>query len=41
MTQKPNPPKAKTGKKAVKPGKETQATVEEFEREGMGVAPKE
>ena len=31
----------KTRKKTVKPGSEDQATVEEFEREGMGVAPKE
>jgi predicted RNA-binding protein with TRAM domain len=28
-------------KKPLKRGEEDQATVEEFEREGMGVAPKE
>ncbi len=34
----PPPRKART---PVKPGHEEQATVEEFEREGLGVAPKE
>ena len=31
----------KPARKPVKPGQEDQATVEEFEREGMGVAAKE
>ena len=35
------PAKRKVGKKPVKPGQETQATVSEFEREGMGIASKE
>lgn len=33
--------KAKAKKPAVKPKGETQPTVEEFEREGMGIASKE
>ena len=33
--------KNKARRKVIKPGKEGQATVVEFEREGMGVAPKE
>jgi hypothetical protein len=31
----------KAARKAVKPGSEDQATLDEFEREGMGVAAKE
>ena len=33
--------KNKAQAKGIKPGKEDQATAVEFEREGMGVAPKE
>jgi hypothetical protein len=33
--------KSEAPRKAIKPGKEDPATVDEFEREGMGVAPKE
>ena len=45
MTKKsPGParlPKGKRTGKPVRPGTEDQATTEEFEREGMGVAAKE
>ena len=37
----PPTPRSKRSGKPVKPGNEDQATVEEFEREGMGVAAKE
>ena len=37
----PVTPRGKRTGKPVKPGKEDQATVEEFEREGLGVAAKE
>jgi hypothetical protein len=37
---KPKLPRGRPGKKA-SPGKLNQATSKEFEREGMGVAPKE
>ena len=33
--------RAKAGKKPTRPEQNHEATVEEFEREGMGVAPKE
>ena len=35
------PAKRKAGKKPVKPRQETEGTVDEFEREGMGIASKE
>ncbi|WP_344699286.1 hypothetical protein [Sphingomonas limnosediminicola] len=41
MTRKENLPKSKPDRKPIKPGHETPPTAEEFEREGMGVAPKE
>ncbi len=38
---KPSAPRRKMPRKRLKPGDGDQATVEEFEREGMGVAAKE
>lgn len=34
-------PKGRKGTRPLKPGEEDQATVDEFEREGMGVGAKE
>lgn len=36
-----NKDRNRKAKKPVKPGREERAPVDEFEREGMGVAPKE
>ena len=41
MAKKPRDSKAKTKRPPVRRGQATEATSEEFEREGMGIAPKE
>jgi hypothetical protein len=41
MARKTSKPKAKPKRPPIKHHEATEATVEEFEREGMGIAPKE
>ena len=41
MAKKPKDNKGKTKRPSLRRGEATEATSEEFEREGMGIAPKE
>lgn len=41
LAQKSKAAKSKPKRPTVKPGQETQATLKEFDKEGMGIAPKE